>query len=102
TGTATDMVPRGGWTTAATRLFERGLRAIESKVPKILYGTAGIGIPYPDHGRGNHAHIEWGTEPIKGIGRGGLAPAKHIARMLVKGTPGPIRDLIQHAMDRAQ
>ena len=62
TGTATDTGPAAGWA-AGTGLFERGLRAILGQVDQILYGTGGIGTPYPNHGRGNHAHIEWGMHP---------------------------------------
>ena len=62
TRTATDTGPAAGWA-AGTGLFERGLRAILGQVDQILYGTAGIGTPYDNHGRGNHAHIEWGMQP---------------------------------------
>jgi TP901 family phage tail tape measure protein len=63
TGTATDTGPAAGWTTAATALFERGLKSIIGKVDQVIYGTAGIGMPLSNHGRGNHAHIEWGMHP---------------------------------------
>jgi hypothetical protein len=91
TGTATDTGPAAGWTSQATALFEQGLRAIEGKVPQILYGTAGIGDPWPNHGRGNHAHIEWGTNPsVSGLGG---ALAEHIAKVILTGPAGPLRDL---------
>lgn len=96
TGTATDVVPLGGWTSAGTARFEQGLRALEGKVPQILYGTAGIGTPWPNHGRDNHAHIEWGGDAS---GVGGFAPIR-LRKPEITGPEGPLRDIAQAAVDR--
>jgi protein required for attachment to host cells len=66
TGTATDVIPGAG---GSWNRLESGLRAIQGQVNQILYGSNGVGTPYPNHGRGNHAHIEWGLAPnIRGFG----------------------------------
>ena len=98
TGTATDTSPAGGWVGASLTLFENGLRAILGSVDQILYGTAGIGTPYPNHGRGNHAHIEWGMSPggIKG------AIAEKIKRIVLEGPDGPLKEMGQAALDKAR
>ena len=96
TGTATDMVPRGGWSTRGTRRFEQGLRVLTSKGIKVLYGTDGIGIAYPDHGRGNHAHIEWGLAPP------GAVDTDMLPRVTFSGQDGAIKDLLQAGADRVR
>lgn len=64
TGTATDVVPRSGnWDGA----FANGLRLLASLGFEVGYDGSIAGTEnWPDHGRGNHAHIEWvgnGTAP---------------------------------------
>lgn len=92
TGTATDTGPAAGWTPTATALFERGLRALIGKVPQILYGTAGIGTSYPGHGRGDHAHIEWGMNPAGFI-------TDMIKRVIIAGPDSTFKDIAQQASD---
>lgn len=94
TGEATDVVPMAGWGSQPTALFEQGLRALEGKVPQIIYGTAGIGMALSNHGRGNHAHIEWG--------QGAAIAAETLGRILLGGKAGPLRDMGQAAIDRVR
>lgn len=95
TGTATDTTPAAGWE-AGTKIFEAGLRAVEGKVDQILYGSHGIGEAYPNHGWGNHAHIEWGMHPaVQGI------LGQMISKMKMTGPPGDLRDVGQAVLDRA-
>lgn len=103
TGTATDVVPAAGWTGPATKLFEQGLKYLISKGFEVGYGTDGIGLAWPDHGRGNHAHIEWvgnGTTPDAIAALGGMAGLQRIKKPVVDGTPGTERTLVQAALDR--
>lgn len=104
TGTATDVVPAGGWTSSATRLFEQGLHYLVGKGFEVLYdGRVGT-IAYPNHGRGNHAHIEWvgnGTVPDAIAHLGGMAGLQRIRAPEVRGTPGTERTLAQAALDIA-
>lgn len=96
TGTATDTGPAAGWGSGPTNLFETGLRAIQGKVDQILYGSHGIGEAYPNHGWGNHAHIEWGMHPeIQGI-LGSL-----LKKMEFTGPPGMLQDVGQGILDSA-
>lgn len=100
TGTATDTGPAGGWGAGPTRLFEQGLKLLLGSGLTVLYGSHGIGTPYPNHGYGNHAHIEWGMHPvIKGLG---AAAAETIKRILLKGPKGPLRDMGQSALDKTR
>ncbi len=57
TGTATDVVPRdGNWDGA----FAKGLEELASLGFEVGYDGSIPGTQsWPDHGRGNHAHIEW-------------------------------------------
>lgn len=64
TGTATDVVPRdGNWDGA----FAKGLEMLAKLGFEVGYDGSIPGTEnWPDHGRGNHAHIEWvgnGTAP---------------------------------------
>jgi len=97
TGTATDMVPMGGWNEKATKRFEQGLRVLTGKGIKVLYGTAGIGSAYPNHGRGNHAHIEWGS----GSAGGGASFVTKLAKLKLQGPDGTPKDIIQATINRA-
>lgn len=69
TGTALDVVPGpgGSWDT-----LEAGLRAAIRSGKRVIYGTNGIGQAMSNHGRGNHAHVEWGGGG--GVGGAGIAP----------------------------
>ena len=58
TGTATDLVPTED-TPAGWDRLEKGLRVLADSGFEVLYGTNGIGHAYPNHGRNNHAHVEW-------------------------------------------
>lgn len=99
TGTATDMVPRhGDWD-----LLERGIDALTKQGLTVFYGTGGHGTSYPNHGRGNHAHIEWGGAggiKIKG-GRGGVGPAPQIGaiRLGRSGIGGAAGGMIDRSGD---
>lgn len=97
TGTATDTGPAAGWLPKPTGLFEQGLRAIAGKVDQILYGTAGIGESYPNHGRGNHAHIEWGMHPEVQA-----AMLDALPRILLSGPDGPLKAIGQGAIDKVR
>lgn len=100
TGTATDTGPAVSWTGSQGALFESGLRAIEGAVDQILYGSHGIGTPYPNHGFGNHAHIEWGMNPqIGGLGSG---IGMKIPRYIMGGPGGHIKSLGQAALDKVR
>lgn len=94
TGTALDTVPRAGWLDGPTRLFEQGLLAAIRGDKKVLYGTDGVGTPWPNHGRYDHAHTEWGMGGAVG------ALAQMIGRVMLKGPDGPLKDLGQEALDR--
>lgn len=96
TGTATDTSPAGGWSSQPTSLFEKGLRAVVGKVGQVLYGTAGIGTSYPGHGRGEHAHIEWGMHPDI---QGSLGGA--IERMMMLGPEGLLKQTGQTILDQS-
>lgn len=103
TGTATDMVPLGGWAARATARFEQGLRSLVSQGLKVLYGTGGIGTPWPNHGRGNHAHIEWGGSS-RGGARGAAAEGKAApkVRASVRGPAGAIRSMVRGGLKRVE
>lgn len=95
TGTATDTGPAAGWE-VGTPLFEQGLRAIEGKVDQILYGSHGIGEAYPNHGWGNHAHIEWGMHPdVQGF----LAAV--VKKKIMTGPEGALKQIGQKELDAA-
>lgn len=103
TGTATDVSPLGGWAGRALAKFEQGLRALVAAGKKVLYGTDGIGSPYPNHGRGNHAHIEWGGGGGARQPGGALPdePAPRV-RARVRGPAGVLRDMAAGALSRVQ
>ncbi len=94
TGTALDVVPGpgGSWAT-----LEAGLRAAIRAGKKVLYGTGGIGISYPNHGRGNHAHVEWGGGG--GVPGGGIA---RIKRPNVRDDLGQVSQIAQGAVDKVR
>lgn len=99
TGTATDVVPGpgGSWDT-----LEAGLKAFIRSNPDnpVYYGTNGIGTPLANHGRGNHAHIEWGgAGPVAGAGVAAAGVAARIARMSIEGPGGALQDSAQRALD---
>jgi TP901 family phage tail tape measure protein len=95
TGTATDTGPAAGWD-VGTSLFESGLRSLVGKVDQILYGSHGIGEAYPNHGWGNHAHIEWGMHPdVQGV-LGSL-----IEKMKMTGPEGALKKTGQAVLDSA-
>jgi len=96
TGTATDFVPGPG---GSWDLLERGLRFLVSKGLTVLYGSNGVGTPYPNHGRDNHAHVEWGSAGVAGGIRGGAAAVERIKRLKIRGPAGGLRDLAQGAAD---
>lgn len=77
-GTATDLYPQEdserGWDE-----LEKGLKVLENLGFEVGYGTNGVGQAWSNHGRGNHAHVEWvgqGTsdDAIKKLG--GLTDAQ--------------------------
>jgi hypothetical protein len=93
TGTATDVYPvSGDWD-----LLEKGLRVLVAAGKTVYYGTNGVGIPLAGHGRGNHAHIEWGT----GGAVHGVVAAK-IARQVLRGPDSPLKRMIQRGLDGAR
>lgn len=88
-----DVVPLSGdWGGS----FLSGLRWALGQGMNVLYGSRGVGTPYPNHGEGNHAHIDWagGVKGGKlqggGMRGGGAAPQINLPRMLtsLKGGPG--------------
>lgn len=96
TGTATDVVPAadGSWNE-----LERGLAAIVNDVPVIYYGPQWVPgtVALENHGRGNHAHIEWGMNPhIKGLG----AAIQELKKIIIKGPEGPLKDMLQGSADK--
>lgn len=103
TGTATDTGPADGWgseTSPSTKLFEDGLRKVVSAGLTVLYGSHGIGTPYPNHGWGNHAHIEWGMHPsLKGIGS--AAAFEALKKIVLDGPDGPQKELGQAMLNKA-
>ena len=100
TGTATDTGPAAGWGEGPTALFEKGLELLVNSGLTVLYGSHGVGTPYPNHGYGNHAHIEWGMHPeIRGLS---AAAAETIKRILLKGPRGSLRSMGQSALDKAR
>lgn len=95
TGTATDTGPAGeDWYGSGGKLFETGLRAISGQVDQLLYGSHGIGTPYPNHGFGNHAHIEWGMHPDVQ-----MAVADLVKRVKITGPDGAMKGVAQGAAD---
>lgn len=57
-GTATDVYPADD-TEAGWDRLERGLKVLENMGFEVGYGTNGVGQAWANHGRHNHAHIEW-------------------------------------------
>jgi hypothetical protein len=78
TGTATDVVPRdGNWDGA----FAKGLETLAGLGFEVGYDGSIPGTQaWPDHGRGNHAHIEW-------VGNGTAGDARQRLRQYL-GAPG--------------
>ncbi len=79
TGTATDVVPRdGNWDGA----FAKGLEELASLGFEVGYDGSIPGTQsWPDHGRGNHAHIEW-------VGNGTAGDARQRLREFLGGVSG--------------
>jgi hypothetical protein len=75
-GTATDVIPRdGNWDGA----FAEGLETLGSLGFEVGYDGSIPGTEdWPDHGRGNHAHIEW-------VGNGTAADARQRLREYLGG-----------------
>lgn len=66
TGTATDMIPGAG---GSWNRLEKGLALLVGKGFEVGYdGSVGTQA-WPDHGRGNHAHIEWAGNGTAGDAR---------------------------------
>ena len=109
TGTATDVVPRGGWGGHNTAMFEKGLGTLVQAGFEVLYSGQQGTIPYANHGRNNHAHIEWignGTQAnaiarlaAMGFKGGAMGMATNIPKLKIKGPPGPLRDMLQGQAD---
>ena len=101
TGTATDVVPGPG---GSWDKLERGLAWLVGQGLTVLYGSNGIGSPWPNHGRGNHAHIEWGG--AGGGGRGDVAAADvevpQIGKVTVKGEKGAKKDIVRGSVERVR
>ncbi|HET6241625.1 MAG TPA: hypothetical protein VFD99_06525 [Arthrobacter sp.] len=79
TGTATDVVPRdGNWDGA----FAKGLETLAKLGFEVGYDGSIPGTEnWPDHGRGNHAHIEW-------VGNGTAGDARQRLREFLGGVGG--------------
>jgi hypothetical protein len=79
TGTATDVVPRdGNWDGA----FAKGLETLAKLGFEVGYDGSIPGTEnWPDHGRGNHAHIEW-------VGNGTAGDARQRLREYLGGVGG--------------
>lgn len=58
TGTATDLYPKQN-TEAGWDELEKGLKVLEAQGFEVGYGTNGVGQAWSNHGRNNHAHVEW-------------------------------------------
>lgn len=78
-GTATDVVPRSGnWGGA----FAKGLEVLAKLGFEVGYDGSIPGTEsWPNHGRGNHAHIEW-------VGNGTAADARQRLRDFLNGGGG--------------
>lgn len=64
-GTATDLYPKQN-TEAGWDKLEKGLKVLARQGFEVGYGTNGVGQAWANHGRGNHAHVEWvgqGSDP---------------------------------------
>jgi TP901 family phage tail tape measure protein len=92
TGTATDVYPGPG---GSWDLLEAGLRVLARAGYTIYYGTHGIGTPLAGHGRGNHAHIEWGSAS-------GGVPDVQLPHRKVIGPDGALKRIIQATIDRGE
>lgn len=80
-GTATDIGPVGDqWTGRPYERFVKGIELLVANGFEVLYdGSIPGTIPYQNHGRYNHAHVEW-------VGNGTAADARRKLRgMLVSG-----------------
>jgi methyl-accepting chemotaxis protein len=87
-----DVVPLGGdW----DGLFAQGLKWALSQGMQVGYDGQYGTQSWPDHGEGNHAHIDW-----KSGGKLGAAVAK-IKNMVLKGPAGPLLEAGQAALDKS-
>lgn len=88
-----DVVPLGGdW----GGTFLAGLKSAISQGWTVGYGSRGVGESWPNHGEGNHAHIDWGGG-TKGVGG---AVAEKLKRILLQGPDGPLKSMGQGALDK--
>ena len=90
-GTATDLYPKEdsdkGWDE-----LEKGLKVLENMGFEVGYGTNGVGQAWSNHGRNNHAHVEWvgqGSSPDAIKKLGGLTDAQISAIESSTGGGGP-------------
>lgn len=93
TGTALDLVPGpgGSWDSV-----DAAVKWAVGRGMKVLYDGRYGSIAWPNHGRGNHAHIEWGGG---GVGAG---LAQQIQRVLITGPDGPLKDMAQAVSDKVR
>jgi hypothetical protein len=112
-GTATDVVPRSGsWDGS----FAKGLEVLVSQGFEVLYDGSHGTIAEENHGRGNHAHIEWvgngtaadarqrlrdalGGDALAGVPGGGFTPAERSAAE-AKRRKGSYEDQIKELRQR--
>jgi hypothetical protein len=90
-GTATDLYPKQD-TEAGWNKLERGLRVLEGLGFEVGYGDNGVGQNWANHGRRNHAHVEWagqGSDPAAIQKLAGLN-SRQVAKLASSGGSGPL------------
>jgi hypothetical protein len=98
TGTAADMVPGPG---GSWNLIEAMGKWAVSKGMIVGYGAGVPGSqPWPGHGRGNHIHIEFGSNPS--AAGAAMEPVAQIARRIVTPRGTATARLVQAAVDRVR
>lgn len=98
TGTAVDFVPGSG---GSWPLLEAMGRWAVTQGLTVGYDSHIPGAQHwPDHGRGNHIHVEFGAgDAISGVA---AAVRQHIRRVMVDGPRSLIRDAAQSGLDRVR
>lgn len=97
TGTAVDFVPGPGGSWA---LLEQMGRQLEKRYD-VIYGTAGIGRPLANHGRGNHMHVEFGGSAPTGGFTAGMV--EHLKKKNFKWPAGgAIEDMGQAMFEKVR
>jgi hypothetical protein len=94
TGTDLDIHPHTtGWDGV-----DRAVAAAVRAGKKVLYDGRFGSIAYPNHGRGHHAHIEWGMGGA--AARAARAVFEGLRRVVLQGPPSVALEAGQGALDR--